>query len=427
MIPALHGAYKSVQEVTDDHSILSSVSLFSTLQPEEITYLVSLLKKIDVSQGTVLIREGEQSDFFYIIHQGEIEVVKDLGTANERMLGVHGPGDFIGEMGLLNPDGLRTASVRASSPASLWEMHREDFDSLLNRKPHIAYEMVKTLSWRMSTTQNTVIEELKQKNRDLIRAYDELKDAQAQIIEKEKLERELEVAQEIQMSILPQILPELPGYDFCARIVPARMVGGDFYDLIPLNDGRMGILIGDVTDKGMPAAIFMARSHALLRAEAHRARSAGETLQVVNEHLLEMNLSGMFVTVLYGILDGETGIFEYARAGHELPFLCSAKGDRRILPMEPGQPLGILFQPLLDEGSVKLEAGCTLLLYTDGVTDIQDPRGGSFGENRLLNIGGIQPGKSAQDICDHILDVLTKFQSNAAQADDITIVAINKY
>jgi sigma-B regulation protein RsbU (phosphoserine phosphatase) len=95
--------------------------------------------------------------------------------------------------------------------------------------------------------------------------------------------------------------------------------------------------------------------------------------------------------------------------------------------MEPGQPLGILFQPLLDEGSVKLEAGCTLLLYTDGVTDIQDPRGGSFGENRLLNIGGIQPGKSAQDICDHILDVLTRFQSNAAQADDITIVAINKY
>lgn len=410
----------------DDAKILSSVPLLANLPPEEIEYLSSSLEIMVVPAGTVLIHEGQREDVFYIIRSGSVEVVKDLGTENERTLDEQGAGDFIGEMGLLNPDGLRTASVRSSTEVSLWKMARMDFDALMTRQPQIAYEMIKTLSWRLSNTQNDVINELKKKNLDLTIAYQELKAAQAQIIEKERLERELQVAKEIQMSILPETLPEIHGYSFGAMIEPARLVGGDFYDLIPLGEERIGILIGDVTDKGMPAAIFMARSHAFLRAEANRCLPPGETLVTVNQHLLEMNRRGLFVTVFYGILDGERATFHYARAGHELPVLIDAAGEKHILPMKPGQPLGIMPYPFLDEGSINLSAGDSVILYTDGVTDAQDPGGNMFREDGLLEASTFKPGMNAQEMCNQIFQRISEFRLDEPPVDDVTLVTVHK-
>src|SRR3712207_3101439 len=142
--------------------------------------------------------------------------------------------------------------------------------------------------------------------------------AQQQIIEKQRLEHELQLAYEIQTSILPRVLPQLQGYDFGATMVPARVVGGDFFEFVELGDDRVGIAVGDVTDKGMPAAIFMAQTHALLRAEAVRSAAPHEVLRCVNRHVVEMNAAGLFVTMLYGVLDRASASFSYARAGHEL-------------------------------------------------------------------------------------------------------------
>ena len=251
-----------------------------------------------------------------------------------------------------------------------------------------------------------------------------LQAAQAQIIEKERLEQELQVAYEIQVSILPRTLPGLAGYDFGARMVPARIVGGDFYAVIPLSDDRVGIAVGDVTDKGVPAAIFMAQTHALLRAEASPSASPREVLWRVNQHLLTMNDAGLFVTMLYGILDRTTGRYSYARAGHELPLVAGVQGAG--LPIASGAtlPLGIEPDPPLDEQTIMLPPGSTLLLYTDGLTDARDPHGIHFGLERVQACLQAYAGAPAQVVCDHLLHVVTVYQDIAPQHDDVTLVAV---
>lgn len=200
---------------------------------------------------------------------------------------------------------------------------------------------------------------------------------------KERLERELQVAYEIQLSILPHTLPAVEGYDFDARMMPARAVGGDFFDFVPLSDAALGIAIDDVADKGVPAAIFMAQTHALLRAEASHGASPWEVLQQVNHQLVAMYAARVFVTVLYGVLDRATGVFTYARAGHELPLLCGPGAEMTLAPQGETLPLGISTDSPVDEQTVVIPPDGTLLLYTDGITDARNPKGVRFGVDRL--------------------------------------------
>jgi serine phosphatase RsbU (regulator of sigma subunit) len=329
-------------------------------------------------------------------------------------------------MSLLRPDGLRTASVRAVSPAELWRMSRQEFDAMLVRQPRLAYQMVRVLGERLNTAHNQALAEMIEKNRQLRQAYDELRAAQEQIIEKERLERELELARQIQMGILPDILPAVEGFDFGARISPARSVGGDFFDFVPLDDGSLAVMVGDVTDKGVPAAIFMAQVHALLRAEARREQSPGTVLLNVNRHLLEMNAHGLFATVLYGVLEREDGQFSYARAGHDLPLLRLVDGQVSLVDMQVGQPVGIIDEVLLDEGSLHIPSGGLLVLYTDGVTDECSPQGERYGIARFQELVRSLPGGTAQSACDRIMETVLAFLQGAPQDDDVTAVAIHK-
>jgi serine phosphatase RsbU (regulator of sigma subunit) len=333
-------------------------------------------------------------------------------------------GSFIGEMGLLNPGSRRTASVRTRTPARLLEMTRADFDALLHRQPALAYKMVRVLSMRLEQAENRTIRDLQEKNLQLTGAYERLKAAQAQLIEKEKMERELEVARGIQQSMVPRKLPHLAGFDFGARMMPARAVGGDFFDLIPLNNGTLGIVIGDVSDKGVPAALFMALTSNLLRAEARRAVSASDALRHVHQQLLEINDAGMFVTLLYGVLSGTTREFHYARAGHELPIVHDARGELIALPHLPGLPLGAADEILLDEQTVALPAGSGLLFYTDGITDALDAQGNQFGLERLRQAFLVQRNAPAQTICDTLLEMSAAYRAETPQYDDITLVAV---
>jgi len=146
------------------------------------------------------------------------------------------------------------------------------------------------------------------------------------LIERERLEGELHAAADIQLRILPGILPKLPGIDICARLNPTRSVSGDFYDVFKIGKNKVGVLIRDVSDKGIPAALFAARVHALITAEMDSASTPGEMLQRVNVHINQYKRSTQFVTVLYGILDNKTREFTYARAGHEPPLLLTQDG-----------------------------------------------------------------------------------------------------
>lgn len=404
--------------------LLSQVPLFAALPAKEIELLASTLRECEIAQDTVMFREDEPADRFYILLDGQLEIIKALGTPDQKLLGVRGPGSFIGEMGLLSANGRRTASVRARTPLKLLEMTRADFDALLHREPMLAYEMMRVLSARLHELENMTIIDLREKNRQLTEAYEELKAAQTQIIEKEKLERELEVAREIQQSILPRRLPTVAGFDFGARMAPTRAVGGDFFDFIRLDGDQLGIVIGDVSDKGVPAAIFMALTSSLLRAEAIHASSPREALRSVNRQLLEVNDTGMFVTVLYGVLNISTRKFTYVRAGHELPILFDATGELSALPPGAGQPLGLLRDPVLDEQKLTLAPQSTLLLYTDGVTDATSAQNEFFGLERLHDAVRGKRTCPAPAICDQLFEEITEFCCGMPQHDDITLLAV---
>ena len=407
-------------------AVLSHVPLFAALPRSEIDQLARTLPRLAAEPGELLFREGEHGDCFYVVLTGEVEIVKALATVDERVVGVRGPGEFVGEMSLISQDERRTASVRVRAAADLLTISRSAFDALVQRQPSLAYHMARVLGARLRESDDATIRDLQEKNQRLLQAYRELEAAQAQLVEKETLERELQVAREIQESMLPQSLPHLAGFDFGAVMVAARAVGGDFFDLFPLDATRMGIVVGDVSGKGVPAALFMALTRSLLYAEATRGNSPRETLQRVNQHLLHMNAAGMFVTVLYGILDGQTGHFAYARAGHELPLLIDAAGQLHALPLSNGHPLGLLPDPAVDEQMLLIEPGGTLLVYTDGVTDALDPEGAFFGLESLCTQLSTMPRATGQAMCDALRAVLSTHQGTALQFDDVTLVALHR-
>lgn len=174
----------------------------------------------------------------------------------------------------------------------------------------------------------------------------------------------------------------------------------------------------------MPAAIFMALTYSLLRAEAVRWSSPVHVLQATNRHLLGMNEAGMFVTVLYGILDYRHGSFAYARAGHEVPLHLDASGEFAAAERGHGQPLGLFDAPDLEERSMGLPPGSALLMYTDGATDLTDPQGTRFGLGRLRDVARTNRAESAQAMCDQVWAALDRYRGASAQFDDVALIAI---
>lgn len=405
-------------------SMLRKMTLFSAFSAQTISELVSRMETVTLNAGQLLCSEGESGDSFYIVMEGFLDVIKAYQTADERFFRQCGPGTFLGEISMFDPKSLRSATVRASTPATLARMSHVAFRSLVGQQPELAFELACHMALRLRDNDDAIIQEMHQKNRELTEAYAELQAAQQQIIAKRMLERELQVAKEIQESILPKTLPVFPGLELGALMRPARAVGGDLYDLIPLSSDRLGVMIGDVSDKGVPAAIFMALVRSLLRAEASRMTSPAAVLREVNRHLMDMNAAELFVTIIYGILDCRNNEFTFARAGHELPFLFRADGSEIEPIQHPGLALG-LFDPIaLSEQTLHVTPGSCLVLYTDGAMDAIDPQGERFGRERLRAAIRRHLGNPAQHICERLLGDITRFQDNTPHADDIALVAI---
>jgi sigma-B regulation protein RsbU (phosphoserine phosphatase) len=405
-------------------NLLSKIPLFSDLPKEELDQILTELDVRELADREILFREGDPGGHFYIVMRGELEVLLAAGQMEELLLNLMQAGEHFGEMSLIMPGGHRTATVRARGESTLLSMSRAQFLALTQKHPELSASMVRVLSQRLDATNTQTFRDLTEKNKQLQTAYDELKAAQTQLIEKERLERELQVAADIQTSILPDELPELDEFGFGARILPARQVGGDLYDIFLLKNDQVGVLIGDVADKGVPSAIFMARAHALIMAEADIGTSAGEVLQRVNRHITRLQKSTQFVTVLYGILDLKTHLFSYARAGHEPPLLLHPDGTVERIPHNPGMALGLWDTITLDERTISLPPGSTLLLFTDGMTDCRDPRGESFGLERIKTTLSGLSDINAQRVCDHLLGTLVNYQDGSKQDDDVTLVAI---
>jgi sigma-B regulation protein RsbU (phosphoserine phosphatase) len=251
-----------------------------------------------------------------------------------------------------------------------------------------------------------------------------LEAAQAQLVQKERLERELELARQVQQSLLPSVFPALPGYQFAARNVTARQVGGDFYDLFLVDEGHFGVVIADVSDKGMPAALYMTLTRSLLLAEARRDLSPRAVLSGVDRLLLELGDPNMFVTVFYGVVDRAARTLTYARAGHERPILLRDGASHQLAG--EGLFLGLLDlgELPLSEERLPLAAGDRLVFYTDGLADTLGADGQPFGLERLEAFLRSQAGSPPAELCAATFSELAGYRGAADQYDDMAMLVI---
>src|SRR5918911_643365 len=252
-----------------------------------------------------------------------------------------------------------------------------------------------------------------------------VRERQAQALERERMEQELRVARFIQQTLLPQELPVLPGWELATHYQPAREVGGDFYDFLPLPDGRLGLIVGDVTDKGVPAALVMATTRSVLRGAIGQAVSPGRVLERANDLLCPDIPPNMFVTCLYAILDPETGHLQYANAGHDLPYVRHADGVSEL--RATGMPLGLMPGMRYEEKSATLLAGEHILFYSDGLVEAHNAQRDMFSFPRLRRLMAEHPAGDGAELIRFLLSELERFTGTAwEQEDDITLVTLRR-
>jgi sigma-B regulation protein RsbU (phosphoserine phosphatase) len=234
----------------------------------------------------------------------------------------------------------------------------------------------------------------------------------------------------VQSSLLPRETPQVAGWEFAARWKPARQVSGDFYDFLSLDGGQLGLVLGDVSDKGMPAALFMALSRSIIRASLGHAPSPAEAITRANRLICADASGGMFVTLFCALLDPGTGEFTYVNAGHNPPLLCQAgggaEGERPVKLTRTGMALGVLDDALFEQRTVVLSPGDFALLYTDGVTDAMGTRDQPFGLERLERAAVEHRDASAPGILDALTAGLDEHIGASAQFDDIAAMVAKR-
>lgn len=347
--------------------------------------------------GEIVFQAGDESDKMYVVVDGELRF-----TLHGDEVDTFTVGDLFGEMGMVE-NRPRNGMVTAVTDCTLILIDRLRFAALIRQHPGFAPRIMSVTSARLN--RRTEVE-----------------------LKKRALERELAIGRKMQLSLLPQATPQLPGWQFASHYQSAWQVGGDFYDFIQREDNpaKLCLVIADVTGKGVPAALYMAVARTLIRAETGKTNSAAQVLQRVNELIIDDNQSPLFLSALYAILEVETGALHYASAGHDPPLcLRQASGSVETLPAK-GFLLGAFRDVACTEQTSTLAVGDVLLLYTDGVTEARDESGGFFGEERLkATIAAVGNG-SAEEIVEGIVTAVSQFTGSRSQTDDLTILVAKR-
>ncbi|MBN2550121.1 MAG: SpoIIE family protein phosphatase [Anaerolineales bacterium] len=250
--------------------------------------------------------------------------------------------------------------------------------------------------------------------------------AEPDAVERPDLQEEMAAAGRIQANLLPEEAPNLRGWDIAACLEPARSTSGDFFDFIPLANGDWGIVVADVSDKGMGAALFMTLCSTLIRTYAMQyPLLPAITMGTVNDRILSDSRGGMFVTAFYGVLEPDSGRLRYVNAGHNPPMLFSCKKGRPIDSLRPtGMVLGVMENAHWGQKVARMQPGDLLVLYTDGITEAQDKQGRFFGQERLVQIARAQQGRPAVEIQAALLSEVHHFCDSEALQDDLALIVI---
>ena len=400
---------------------LSQLQFLEGVQPQALEHLMERTTEKSFAPGEIILQEGSTGREVLIILDGLVEAVKHQGS-EDVFLARCGPGQVLGEMGFLESR-PRFATVRAIEPTRVLELSENIMHAVFAEQPELLFRTTQVLSQRLRESQEVMIADLQDKNRQLAQAYENSETLPRQsLVIKERMERELELARNLQESFLPHHFPKLSGARFAARSQSARQVGGDFYDVIPLDNRQVGLVVADVSGKGMPAALYMALTRSLVRAEARRDPSPRQVLLSTHRLLLEIIQTSMFVTIFYGIIDLPTRKMRYARAGHDYPILFTpATRNYRTLNAE-GTMLGMFGEAYLEEAETTLDPGDWLILYSDGITDATSPTGEFFGATNLIQLICDSQATTPQELCDEIFQQVKALPGRSIPYDDMTLL-----
>ena len=309
-------------------------------------------------------------------------------------------------------EGLREAGIKLVVPL----VSQGELIGLLNLGPRRSEQ-------EYSADDRKLLNDLAGHAAPAVRVAQLVREQEAEVRQRERIEQELRVAQLIQQQFLPHELPDLPGWQVAAYYGPAREVGGDFYDFIKLPDDQIGIVVGDVTDKGVPAALVMATTHSILRAEAPRLIAPSAVLTRANELLVDEMPAHMFVTCLYAVLNPATGQLRYANAGHNVPYVSTEDGVTEL--RATGMPLGLLPGMEYEEKQATLALGDTVLLHSDGLAEAHNGGREMFGFPRVAALTG--EASDGEVLIDRLLKELQDFVGpDLEQEDDITLVTLGR-
>lgn len=257
-------------------------------------------------------------------------------------------------------------------------------------------------------------------------------EAVSALLMRNKLEFDLRLASSIQRYLLPENLPQTDSLEFAVKYLPQQFIGGDFYDFFKLPHGKIGVVIGDVSGKGIPAAILMALCQTKLRYIAMSGKSPAQTLCLLNSEMVHAMRSDMFITIIYLVIDPKSGEAKFARAGHEPPLLARADSDEAAQPLKSsGMALGMvseeLFDEVMEDASFKMNSGDVLVLYTDGLTEAANPEGGEFTAKKLAQTISTLRSRNANDLNDEIIKSVESFMGPGNKyGDDLTLLTVKK-
>jgi len=393
------------------------------LDEDTLQLLRQVAKRVEYPPNTTLCHQGEVEHVFYVVVKGNVAVVRVLDSGEERILNMVGRNGYFGEMGLID-DSPRAANCVTLTPTTVLEVTEEAFDGFVKNSPPLANLLLQRILSNARNLDRMYIEDLQKKNEALEQAYTHLKAAQARLVEQERLERELELAAQVQRNLLRQLLPQFPDYDFAAYLQPARQVGGDFYDVLEIDDEHVGVLIADVADKGFHAALFMAVTRTLFLQEGRHSLSPAEVALAVHRGMFDVaNSDEVFLTAFYGVLHRPTGRLTYIRAAHERPFLLRPGRDVMALP-GGGRFLGMMPDLTLVEETIELLPGDRLVMFSDGVPDAVNEADQGYSNQQLAAAIAACGPRPAAEIIRYLVKDVAQWQGNAAPFDDLTLLVL---
>lgn len=400
----------------------------NTLDAHTVDVLRNIAGVKTYPANTTLVHQGEREGTFYVVDQGSVVVLRRAEDGEVRLLSTLGPRQSFGEMALVD-DNPRLATVRTVTETTVLEVTAERFKALLHTDPDLAFHITRRILSNFRKLDRLAIQDLRAKNELLQQAYLDLQAAQLVLIENKRLEREMELAAEMQRTLLPAVLPSYADFHFTSYLAPARHVGGDLFDVRPLDDEHVAFLIADVADKGVHAALLMAVTRTLFYQEALRSLSPRDVVYAVHEGLLSIGGTtegyGMdaFVTAFYAVLHRPSGRLHYVRAAQDHPLLVRRGQPPELLPGN-GRFLGMLADLTLQEHETVLRQGDFLLLYSDGVTDAHNEADESYGLDRLKWALRAAIEGDEKRVLESLVHDINQWRGGAPAFDDVTMLLV---